>query len=133
MKKSLFAAALVLPMLLTSCGTASNQDQEKLTAIFTDLVCVAQFGVTAADNAKTTGQDIDMKAFQEKLESMSKEVETSMKKAYAKESDMKAAYMGLTDKAGFKKAVVEAAAKKCNGTQDTANKMFEEADKDTSK
>jgi hypothetical protein len=129
MKKTLATAMLIIPMVFAGCSQGASGDEKKLSTIFTDMVCLAHAGTTAAESAKTD-TNFDMKAFRDKMDKDSEELEKLMKSSFAKEEDMKNAYKGLKDKAAFQKSVGESAGKKCQASKETLDKVFEEVNGD---
>lgn len=134
MNRALISTLALSSLLLVSCGQ-SNSDESKLSAIFTDTVCLAQFGADAAKTAGATGsgQTFDMAKFREDMDAKAKGLQEKMKSSFAKEADMKDAYKAIADKDAFKKQVASSAAAQCQGQQEVVDRVFTEIDKDIQK
>lgn len=71
-----------------------------------------------------------MNEYRTKRDSMNQDLKNLMKSSFTKESEFKDAYKALSDKAAFKKQVLESAQKKCQATQGVMDNMFVEIDND---
>lgn len=136
MKKSLIALSLGAVLLTsTGCMGASADETGRLTNLLVDTVCMTSDAMASVmdmsnmDFTKMTPEDIQKK--QDEITKKGEEMEKTVKglpakHGFADEKAVDAAFNKVSDKAGFRTKVSDAAKAKCNPKAEVLDGMLNE-------